>query len=270
MSEANSPQTSLPPKMRQTWRLRWSLQGLAVFMALLGIPLMAVSGWLREGYIHEDVAAKLQKLGGASVDWKFVEREHVTVTTPFAYSGFREVKKTSDWLEAIGAAPVVQRIDRIGLYDQLSEQDLDAAIAEMARLGEVRILSFHEAKVTEWQLERLLDQVNTESLNLDSVKSGRGRLPFLARRDLKWLGVMRTQFSNPAIDDLPLSLEYLDATRTRINDDGLDKFLRLKNLKTLKLLRTTTTEEGIENLRRKMPWCEISWEPLLPKHMTQR
>ncbi|MEM9828312.1 MAG: hypothetical protein AAF958_17115, partial [Planctomycetota bacterium] len=62
---------------------------------------------------------------------------------------------------------------------------------------------------------------------------------------------------------LPSTLQYLDATRTRIHDDGLNGFVRLANLRTLKLNRTPTTKAAIERLRAKMPWCNIQWEPLV-------
>jgi hypothetical protein len=90
----------------------------------------------------------------------------------------------------------------------------------------------------------------------------RTRIPALNQKCLIWLCVARTEFSNPAIEDLPDSLVYFDATRTRIDDQGLKDFLRLRNLRKLVLLRTPTTEAGIDRLKATMPWCDVAWEPL--------
>jgi hypothetical protein len=79
-------------------------------------------------------------------------------------------------------------------------------------------------------------------------------MPHLNQPGLTWLCLAHTQFSDPAIQDLPASLEYFNATRTRITDRGLSGFVRLKHLKELKLRRTPTSEEAVEQLRGEMPW----------------
>jgi hypothetical protein len=87
-------------------------------------------------------------------------------------------------------------------------------------------------------------------------------MDWLNHDGLVWLCVRRTQFSNPAIEDLRQSLQYLNATRTRISDHGLQSFVRLDNLRILNLRRTPTSESAIDALRAQMPWCVIEWEPL--------
>ncbi len=87
-------------------------------------------------------------------------------------------------------------------------------------------------------------------------------MKWLNHDGLIWLCLNRTQLSDPALNNLPDTLEYFDATRTRIDDDGLNSFVRLKNLKTLDIRRTPTSENAISSLRHRMPWCEIKWEPL--------
>ena len=113
------------------------------------------------------------------------------------------------------------------------------------------------------ELTRLLSHVQIQKLYIQGAQLSRQRLPFQDQENMTWLCVARTQFSNPAIDDLPLSLTFFDATRTRINDDGLERFTRLRNLKRLILRRTPTTEQGIQKLRDRMPWCRIRWESLV-------
>jgi len=101
------------------------------------------------------------------------------------------------------------------------------------------------------------------SSSTSNAQLPRGRIPSLTSQKLTWLCVAQTQFSDPAIADLPASLIYFDATRTRISDRGLAGFVRLKRLKSLDLSRTPTSQAAIEVLRQDMPWCEVHWEPLV-------
>jgi hypothetical protein len=87
-------------------------------------------------------------------------------------------------------------------------------------------------------------------------------MPYLNQRGLTWLCLSHTQFSDAAIQDLPSSLEYFNATRTRISDRGLPGFLRLTQLQTLNLSRTPTSRQAIEELQAQMPWCKTKWERL--------
>ncbi|WP_397571062.1 hypothetical protein [Schlesneria sp. T3-172] len=136
------------------------------------------------------------------------------------------------------------------------------AIQIVKQIGSLDSISSYETRISIHQVEDLLTGVRPSALYIPSEPLPRTRLPFLRNQTLQWLCVARTQFSNPAIQDLPDSLTYFDATRTRINDAGLSGFTRLKRLKTLILRRTPTTSAGIGRLQQQMPWCRISWEPL--------
>lgn len=250
MDESVSKST---PKTR-SWRIRWSLRVLFVFIGLIAIGMAWISYQMRMGHVHEDAAKKLRELG-VSIDWKLVE------TTPLSPNSYRVEKKLPSWMERLGVGAMFQRLSRVQISDQ-SPEKVDLAVQQIVRLKQLPHFSSYNAPLTETQLETLLDHVQFESVYLQSMKLGRGPIPCFQNSNITWLLVARTQFSNPAIDDLPMSLEYFDATRTRISDEGLEKFVRLKNLQKLILRRTPTNKSAINDLRKKMPWCEIEWEEL--------
>ena len=252
---------------RRRSKRRWfqfSLRSLLLVTFVFALML----GWLRtrrnEGRLHERVAVELQSLGCSS-EFSHYELVKVPGAAGFlaALTGRTERQSTLPSLvEKLGLDPIVRRIRRVRLRTH-DPKKLQSALLLLKDIDALESVSFcRSGVVDEKQLADLFDSVAVGSLYIHNEKLPRTRMSWLDNENLTWLCVARTQFSNPAIDDLPLSLTYFDATRTRINDEGLNGFVRLKNLKTLWLRRTPTTEEAIEALRRKMPWCAISWEPL--------
>lgn len=158
-------------------------------------------------------------------------------------------------------APILRRIERVTLRSP-DQKVLADACAAIKSIRQFKTLSFYDTGISEAVLTDLLAHIRIQQLYLRSEVVGRGRLDWLNHDGLTWLSVSRTQFSNPAIDSLPMTLRLLDATRTRINDAGLEKFIRLTNLRRLNLRRTPTSQPAVEALRKKMPWCEIQWELL--------
>lgn len=156
-----------------------------------------------------------------------------------------------------------QTIGRVVLQQKMNSQQITEAIEQLKSIGTIGDFASYDAPVEVSHLETLLSRVRIRSLYVSQAKLPRGRMPCLGYQPLEWIYVGRSQFSDPAIDDLPISLKYFDATRTRITDQGLASFVRLKNLKTLILRRTQTTQEGIEKLQEQMPWCKIAWEPMV-------
>lgn len=236
----------------ERWRRRlpyftlrsWILLGLALF-CLASYSISDI--WTR--YRHRQVADRLRGLG-MTVD--FPTSTTFTPKAPWYVKAWENVKD-------LYLNPRVSRV----VFRPADPDKLESAITLLQQLGTVENIASYDAKLDESQLDRLLQTVPTRALYIQSVSLPRTRIPCLNYQPLKWLSVGRTQFSNPAIADLPDSLTYFDATRTRITDDGLPEFQRLKNLKTLWLRRTPTTEDGIENLKKQMPWCKIEWEPMV-------
>lgn len=213
------------------------------------------------GLQHQRTARSLESLGN-SVRFSHIKTvqhpERKTAWgTPITYES-----TLPPLLDATGFSLAVRRLERVTIRSKDNVQ-LDRSLALLEPIQRLKSLSFYDTPITAEKLKDMLSTVDVSALSLSSAKLPRGRLPFLNHDPLTWLSVSRTQFSNPAIADLPPTLQYLDATRTRINDKGLPALQRLRNLKTLNLRRTPTTEQAVIDLRKEMPWCHIKWEPLL-------
>lgn len=102
--------------------------------------------------------------------------------------------------------------------------------------------------ITIAQLERVLKSVQSERLMIAGVGLPQTAIPELNSPGLRWLNVADTNFSNSAIENLPMSIEYLAATRTLIDDDGLSAFVLKTNLKKLMLRQNAVSDSAIIDL----------------------
>lgn len=238
------------------------MRAFLVLIALMAVGLGWISYHLRVGQLHESIADKAAN-HGALIRWKLQRTEPVqmTMATGTTTSFFVTKKGGPDWMMRLGVEPVFQRMEAI-TFRQHSAKQLEALLQDIEPLDRIKILSIDSVPVSESHIERLLDSLEIETLAICNTSIGRRPMPCLRESRLTWLSFHRTQLSDVALDDLPETLTHFDATRTRITDDGLDKFVRLKSLKTLVLRRTPTSQAAIEKLQSEMPWCNIAWEPL--------
>jgi hypothetical protein len=247
----------------RTKRYRFSLRTLLLCVTLVAFIFMWLKSYDTEGQHHERIAARLTSLG---CDVEFSHMEWVPVANPspamtqFGGVPFEQKSTLPKMIEDYGASRSFRRLSRVTLR---SRSELGTALDVIDTIPRLDSLYFDSTGVTQSQLAETLNATHVKKLYFTGESLPRTEMPWLRHDGLEWLCVMRTQFSNTAIASLPLSLNYLDATRTRINDDGLDGFTRLTNLRTLKLKRTPTTKDAIEQLRGKMPWCDIQWQPLV-------
>ncbi len=212
-----------------------------------------------EGIRHEMIADALESQA-CSVEMSHME--WVETGPPQAFGTPTKLQSTLPvWIENTFLRLAFHRIDRVTVRCDSEEQVADA-VRQLKRVSSLRTLSVYSKRFEVDDLETVLASVRVKELYVRGMRLPRTDIPMLSHDGLNWLGVMHTQFSNSAIDSLPMSLEYLNATRTRINDEGLPKFVRLVNLRTLNLRRTPTSQAAVDALRRDMPWCEIIWEPL--------
>jgi len=235
-------------------------------MVQLGCTFFAVFAcwciWLSaEGRRHEAIA---NRLTAARCGVEFTHMELVPVATNSSgQNGDRTTMRETSTLPAIidrmGFETLFRRIKHVRIY---SRSFLPEALELIKEIEDLDGVSFSDTGITQSQLSDTFSKVRVRNLYAGSEMMPGTNLSWLNHDGLQWLCLNRTQFSNSAIDDLPDSLEYFDATRTRINDDGLAGFVRLKNLKTLNLRRTPTSKQAIDRLQRQMLWCEIKWEPL--------
>lgn len=239
--------------------------GLGIWMRVTFV-LLAVYGvgallyQMSIGVRHRRVALQLQSMGALveSSHYRYVEAP----SQPAAARGIVMVpQSTLGYFDFPPLSYAARRIQRINVRPS-KIHDFDAFARLLQELSSVNQISIYEPGLTAEQLEQIASKLKIQSLFVEGVKLPRSSLPFLKNQQLQFLYLGRSQFSNPAIVDLPLTLEHFDAIRTRISDEGLPQFVRLKNLKVLILSRIPCTAEGIENLREQMPWCRIAWEPL--------
>lgn len=246
-----------PPAGYFRWRTVIQLL-LAISLPLAGFLALAAVG-LR----HERIA---QQLASLNCTVEFSHRTWVEVGRHPSMPGTMIERRSTlpPVVEYFGLGRLVRRIESV-TFRSNDPKVLGQAFQVAASIKEIDTLSFYDTGVSEAALANLLTQLRIKKLYLRGEKLGRGRLEWLNHQGLTWLSISRTQFSSPAIDSLPLSLKSLDATRTRIDDAGLEKFVRLTNLGSLNLQRTPTSPAAIAALRAKMPWCKIQWESLPPK-----
>lgn len=251
-----SETTHAPRKSR---RLQWSLRAFALLIVAFSAVFMLISSWQRTGQLHAHVADQIQRDRHVYIEW--VHEDWQWVHPKPGVGVWRRASTVSPWVRSVGAEPLFLRIDRV-VINEASVSELEPILEQLTRIPHLRDLSLYHCQSNEEQLAQWLAQTSVEELSAEETQLGRGRIPFLNHPTLKHVHLGRTQFSNPAIDDLPISLEHLNLRRTRITDEGLDKFVRLTNLKQLDLSRTPTSGQAIRGLRQKMPWCTIQWEPL--------
>lgn len=270
--KSNSPQ---PILSKRSLRVRWSLRVLIAVITLACVLFARVGSLWHRGQVHEEVGTRL--MGMVTDSPEAVNRNPVTVRWALTYHYIEHspggglplvpmYKGGPPWMRETGMEPIWQRINSITLdYDNMSEEQLDVATREIARLGYLEELVLAGFRLPEEHMARMIGPLRLDVLFASNAEISTGRLPWLRNTGLERLDLSYTQFSNPAIDDLPSTLVQLDLSATKIDDDGLIKFVRLSNLERLGLIDTPTSEEAIESLRKQMPWCEIDWSQQGPR-----
>ncbi len=272
----------IPPKTkRSSWALRWSLRAFVALISLACIVFALFAHWMRQGQIHEDVAANVLPMGG-EIAWKLTHLEPLGLEAPQKATGTGsgvvighidfEVKGGPAWMRNLGVEQAFQRIEHIWLFgpseDQLifeqPKDHLDDFLREVARLSEVKGVGICNVAISEGQIEWLLTHVATTRLTVTETPSiGSQPMPFLRDSNLTEIVFANTGLSDAVLDDLPDTLNYLDISDTKVTDQGLEHLVRLKNLKRVVIDQTATSKAAIEKLRKEMPWCDILWEPML-------
>ncbi|EAQ81767.1 hypothetical protein DSM3645_16485 [Blastopirellula marina DSM 3645] len=253
-SDYRVTQQELTPGKGRRW-VRFGLRALLVLILVCCIGLAWLAALMAEGRRQEQIATAL------SAAHCTVEMSHYKRVATKGNYGFQMdlVSTLNPALEWLGLGKAFRRIEHVTLREN---SEMTPALAQLHTLDNLTMLGTYHSGITAEQLAELLDEIEVQKLYIPSVPLSRRELPWLNRPSLTWICVARTQFSNPAIDSLPLSLVYFDATRTRISDEGLDKFRRLTNLRMLKLRRTQASLAAVQGLRKKMPWCVIEWQDI--------
>ena len=286
MNEPERQPDSPAPAAKRNWRVRWSLRALIVAITLGCLLFGWVSDRIRLGRVHQDVGQHLagmiplNGLGmkpqhGPRIDvrWNVKEKKPYTGiainrATPFPDQPPRITKVevasqgTSERMNWTDTELAFTRIREIRIAGLKRGEQLDEALHQIRRLEHLSSLEFYEVAISSKQLSQILADVQIHSLKVNHPLSSLGDTEGLRESSLERLNVAGTYFTNSGIDRLPESLVHLNLAATRVTDASLDKLPRLKNLTYLSLVGTRTSEEGIADLQRKMPRCEIEWAPV--------
>ena len=111
-------------------------------------------------------------------------------------------------------------------------------------------------------LALLTEMPNLESLNLRHLLVGNAFTEGLEKyRELREIHLQDTRIGDDAllhIAKLP-KLEELDLQETRVSDGGLALLKQSQNLRQLQLNHTRATPAGVDDLRKALPQCTISY-----------
>ena len=113
----------------------------------------------------------------------------------------------------------------------------DAGLAALSELRHLRTLTMHQTPVSGVGLAHLRNLLSLESLDLMWTRTGDEALPVLA-------GFRR--------------LTTLVLHGTRVRGEGLEQLAKLDALTSLQLSMTDVPAEKVEDLRRRMPNCQIA------------
>lgn len=287
-SPSEEPVSDLKPASKRSWRVRWSMRAFFVLVTLTCILFAWGSYLARVGQTHEEVADQLAVLGKATptyahrrsridVQWKYTVKvtkqtisgrtwNRITSSPTNIVLQTQYEKGVPKWMENTQTGLLFQRIDTIESKGPLRPEELEeflGLVAQLDRLESLRLGEYLDnPTLTQTQLATLLSEVRLNQLEAPRSHLNAGPFPELRNTRLQYLDLSHTWFSDPAIADLPSTLEELILERTAVTDAGLEHFGRLKRLQYLNIKRTPTSEEAVEALREKMPWCHINWTPL--------
>jgi hypothetical protein len=238
-----------PPKSRRRW-LRFSLRALLVFLLLLSVPLAWFAWRMQEARRQGEAVEAIVGMGG-EVTYNYQIDEH------------------GEWIP--GAEPTTPAWLRKSLghdffYDVTwvsfdGTQATDAGLEHLKGLTCLEVLWLGDTKVTDAGLEHLKGLTNLEVLSLGYTQVTDAGLEHLKGLvNLRELDLFQTQVTDAGLVYLKemAELRQLHLGATRLTDAGLRHLAGLTNLKRLWLnWEIPVTHDGVEELRRALPNCEI-------------
>ncbi|PQO36929.1 hypothetical protein C5Y96_07135 [Blastopirellula marina] len=260
--------------------VRWSMRVMIGFVTLL----CGVLAWLGHiwhlGQVHDEVgtaiemtyAEKIRNIGSTGVQWKLSEKLKLSFGTPGSIMTMQTtVRHVPPWMRVTSFDYFWQRIDTIHLHTDMQPKQMEVAVAQIPRLDHLCTLNIGGQDFPEEKLAAMVGSIRLDQLIATHASLGTGPMPWLRHTRLKELNLSYTQFSDAAVDDLPMTLERLELEETQITDDGVAKLTKLKRLKVLILRDTHVSKEAYLKLKEELPDCWIDWDPFeTPEQIQQR
>lgn len=266
MQQAGEPlrsaqQTEEKPKARR-WRLRWSMRGFFIGVTLLCLVFGLVGRRLYVGLVHADVGRQLTlRAEQIPIRYGFPSSNKVIIgwtipRQPVGRIDWGQDNQLPTWMAWTRSDVLFRRLDRVAILHDISHDELTFTIEQIYRLGKLRELIIRR-KLSGDELDHLLSPLQIQKLAIYPQADQDKPYVFLHRICVVDLEMHSAPVAT--LEDLPISLKRLDISGSDIGDESLAILARLKNLQELDLSRTLATNEGVEELRRQMPWCEITW-----------
>ncbi len=277
--------------LRFRWRFQFSLRSLVVLVVAVAIPC----GWfalkMREAERQRKAVQAIREAGetvAVYYDYRCDESgrwclflSHAEPPTPSWLRGmvvddfFADVVNVVLWRIKSGDAEFehlkgLTDLKRLELH---GPQVTDDALMPLSCLMSLTLLDCSFTDVTDAGLSNIKGLTRLETLELCATQvtdAGLSNIKGLTR--LETLGLSHTQVTGAGLVNLKglTGLHTLELRGAQISDQELQHLSGLTNLRHLDLDFTHVTEEGIKELRKSLPDCEISGDNLFPPPTTPK
>ncbi|MDA8746097.1 hypothetical protein N9N28_15845 [Rubripirellula amarantea] len=197
---------------------------------------------------------------------KALQAERVIMLFDYQYAGHTE-PPSPEWLRKWIGNELVTDVEMLSftvimLGGPVSENVNDDLLVHLRSLPGVKYLMLDGCQgITDQGLVHLKGMVDLEELILSQTKiTGSGFDALRKLRNLKNLDLQSTPVVDSSLAKLVShkQLEELWLTDTRITDEAVPYLTQLTELKQLDVALTEMTPDGVQQLRKALPNCEIS------------
>lgn len=249
-------------------RLRFSLRGLLVLVAILAVLLAVGRKHAMDAYKQRQLITLIQSYGGENYhDLNFKGATERTIRFPNL--DFSPTLPGPDWLRhRLGDEYFVSVAE--AFFDKSSHRVLDDAMfmeftdaIRSHNLPRPRGIVLSELPITDSTLKELAtfsDLTSLHILNCPSVTDG-GLHHVQTLKKVRRLDLQGSSITDQGLIYLSglTELRELSLSRTSVSNAGLTHLEKLTNLEWLALSNTSVTSDGAKALKLHLPNCELSW-----------
>jgi hypothetical protein len=250
------------------YRLRFSVRLLLLFVGILAV-LFAVGGKrVADARKQRQLISLIQSYGGENHhELNFTDAQERTIRFP--NMDFSPSLPGPQWLRRrLGDEYFVSVTE--AFWDKASHRVLDDAMfAEFADTLRSQGLTcppglvFSELPITDLTLKKLATFPHVASLHIVNCPgvTDAGMVHLQSLKHLRRLDLSGSSVTDEGMVHLSglSKLRELSLRRTSVSDAGLSHFTGLKDLEWLWLSSTAATSDGVNDLRKHLPACEIAW-----------
>jgi len=276
--------TDSTEKSGSSWRWKFSIRSLIVFVTLICVCAGVFSHWLQwkqyqkkwtaiHASVNEDASCgedvtNLTYFGGVdgfvAEILKLPNLKTLYIKEPNLAAIPQELKELSN-LESLTffSCPITTIPPEIGSFANLSELSINHSLVtelplEIWQLTELKILSLQDNQLTEIPAEiGKLGNLVSLFINVNQLTTLPAEIGRLNKLELLYVGWNQIA-SLPAEVGKLKSLRNLHLAGNPIKDADLKLLTSLENLVSINLMNTHVTKEGVALLQLALPKCEIT------------